>query len=307
MLLLRSRTDVCVEILERPTVEALASALPLAHAVVLVGEQPVLTREMIERAPRLLVAARMGAGFDNFDIAALTARGIPLITTGSANAGAVAEHALYLLLAVARQGPTRHQAVKAGRWQRTFGAIELAGKTCLVVGMGRIGHEIARRATALDMRVIGVDPRLKVGSTGARGVELRASLEVALPEADVVVLACALTAETRGMISDAALARMKPTAFLINVARGPIVDESALALALAQGRLAGAGLDVLTVEPPSFDNPLLSLDNVVFTPHVASHVATVYERMSATCVRSLLAALDGKIDRGMVVNGEVLG
>ena len=143
----------------------------------------------------------MGAGFDNFDIAALTARGIPLITTGSANAGAVAEHALYLLLAVARQGPTRHQAVKAGRWQRTFGAIELAGKTCLVVGMGRIGHEIARRATALDMRVIGVDPRLKVGSTGARGVELRASLEVALPEADVVVLACALTAETRGMIS----------------------------------------------------------------------------------------------------------
>ena len=155
-------------------------------------------------------------------------------------------------------------------------------------------------------RSLAADPyanSVELGYIGARKVDLPSLLA----QSDFVVVTCLLNEETRHLIGAAQFAQMKRSAYFINVARGPIVDESALALALAQGRLAGAGLDVLTVEPPSFDNPLLSLDNVVFTPHVASHVATVYERMSATCVRSLLAALDGKIDRGMVVNGEVLG
>lgn len=306
MALLAGSPDVELVVLGEPAGAALAGALPTADAVIIVAESPHLSARMLEAAPRLALAARMGAGTDNFDIPALTARRIPLLTTGATNAGAVAEHAFYLMLALAKRGPARDRAVKQGLWPRGFGAVELAGATCLVVGLGRIGREIARRAAAFDMTVLGFDPLLPPAAADAIPVQRVAALQDGIGLADVVVVACALTDETRGLIGASALAVMKPTALLVNVSRGAIVDEAALAEALAHGRIAGAGLDVMAVEPPAKDNPLLGRDDVVLTPHIASHVASVYDRMSLVCGRLVLDALHGRIDRGAVVNPQVL-
>lgn len=296
MRVLEARTDVRALVLPAPTESELARELPGADGVVMVMEQPALTARLIDLAPRLRIACRFGAGYDNIDVDALTRRGIPLATTRDANADTVAEHALYLMLALAKRGPALDRAVKSGAWPRGFGGVELRGRSCLVVGYGRIGRAIARRAAAFDMRIVFVDPQVP----GA------ARLEDSLPQADFVVLACALTPKTVGLIDAAALARMKRTAFLVNIARGPVVDQAALAAALAEGRLAGAGLDVLEAEPPRPDDPLLRRDDVVLTPHVASFVETAYERMALACAQAALAGLEGTLDPSVVVNSEVL-
>jgi D-3-phosphoglycerate dehydrogenase len=296
MRILEARTDVRVLVLPAPTAAHLMRAIPEADGVVMVMEQPALTAEAVDSAPRLRVACRFGAGYDNLDVAALTRRGIPLATTGAANADTVAEHALYLMLALAKRGPALDRAVKAGVWSRSFGGLELRGRTCLVVGYGRIGRAVARRATAFDMNIVIVDP----GFPGTK------ALNQALPQADFVVLACALTPETTHLIDAAALARMKRGAFLVNIARGPVVDEAALLAALEEGRLAGAGLDVLESEPPRRSHPLLARDDVVLTPHVAGFVDTAYDRMAVACAQSALAGLDGTLDPAVVVNSEVL-
>jgi D-3-phosphoglycerate dehydrogenase len=295
MRLLDGRADVRVQILTIPTESELARALPEADGVVMVMEQPALTARLVELAPRLRVACRFGAGYDNFDVAALTRRRIPLATTG-ANADTVAEHALYLMLALAKRGPALDRAVKGGAWPRSLGSIELRERTCVIVGYGRIGRAVARRVAAFDMKIVIVDPR-------APGSERLAD---ALPQADFVVLACALTPETKGLMNAMNLERMRPSAFLVNVARGPVVDEQALAAALSAGRIAGAGLDVLQTEPPRPDNPLLAREDVVLTPHVAGHIETAHERMALACAQAALAGLDGKLDPATVINPEVL-
>jgi D-3-phosphoglycerate dehydrogenase len=296
MRVLEARTDVRVLILPEPTAAHLMRAIPEADGVVMAMENPALTAEAVDSAPRLRVACRFGAGYDNLDVAALTRRGIPLATTGAANADTVAEHALYLMLALAKRGPALDRAVKGGAWPRSFGGLELRGRTCLVVGYGRIGRAVARRAAAFDMNIVIVDP----GFPGTK------ALNQALPQADFVVLACALTPETTHLIDAAALARMKRGAFLVNIARGPVVDEAALVAALEEGRLAGAGLDVLESEPPRRDHPLLARDDVVLTPHVAGFVDTAYDRMAVACAQNALAGLDGTLDPAVIVNSEVL-
>ena len=306
MRLLATRTDVLVTVLAVPTRQALAAALPGADGVIVVMEEPALTAAMIGAASRLRVACRCGAGYDNIDIAALTARGIPLVTTGAANADTVAEHALYLMLALARRGPRLDRAVRAGAWPREFGAIELRDRSCLVVGYGSIGRHVARLARAFRMHVLVVDPGPGADTAAHDGCTVVPTLHQALPDADFVVLACALTPTTRGLIDAAALARMKPSAFLVNVARGPVVDEAALVAALEAGRLAGAGLDVLQTEPPLPDNPLLTRDDVVLTPHTAAYVATAYDRMAVAAAEKTLAGLDGRLGRQDVVNPDAL-
>ena len=296
MRVLEARADVRVLVLPAPTEAELARALPEADGVVMVMEQPALTAPLIELAPRLRVACRFGAGYDNFDVPALTRRGIPLATTGAANAGTVAEHALYLMLALAKRGPALERAVKSGAWPRGFGSVELRGRTCVVVGFGRIGRAVAQRAIAFEMKIVTVDPHVP-------GTE---KLADALPQADFVVLACALTPRTRGLIGAQALARMKPGAFLVNVARGPIVDEAALVAALEAGLLAGAGLDVLETEPPRSGHPLLAREDVVLTPHVAAFIDTAFERMAVACAQAALAGLDGRLERTSVVNPSVV-
>ena len=297
MRLLQARADVRVRVLPAPTQAELARVLPEADGVVMVMELPALTAELLAAAPRLRVACRFGAGYDNFDLAALTRRGIPLATTGEANADTVAEHALYLMLALAKRGPALDRAVKGGAWPRSFGALELRSRACVIVGYGRIGRAVARRAAAFDMKIVVVDPYVP-------GTE---RLSDALPSADFVVVACALTPRNRHLINAAALARMKPSAYLVNVARGAIVDEQALIAALTEGRIAGAGLDVLETEPPRPANPLLARDDVVLTPHVAAFIDTAYDRMALACAQAALAGLDGALDPAAVVNPEVLG
>ncbi len=296
MAILRSRPDVRLRLLAAPTEAELLRSIGEADGVVMVMERPSLGSEALDAAPRLRVACRFGAGYDNFDVPALTQRRIPLATTGAANAGTVAEQALYLMLALAKRGPALERAVKSGEWPRGFGNVELAGRTCAIVGLGRIGREVARRAAAFDMEIVAVDPALPEAP----------SLAEALPRADFVVLACALNPQTRHLIGQDALARMKRSAFLVNVARGPVIDEAALVAALQEGRIAGAGLDVLEVEPPSPGDPLLSRDDVVLSPHIAAFIATAFDRMAVACANAALAGLDGTLDPAIVVNREVL-
>ncbi len=304
MRVLAARADVEMRILPEPSAAALDAALPEADGVIMAMEQPALSAASIARAPRLRVACRFGAGYDNFDVAALTARRIPLATTGGTNAPTVAEQALYLMLALAKRGPALDRAIKHGAWPRGFGGVELLAKICVLVGYGFIGREIARRVAAFGMRVVVVDPF--VAPDPASGFIAEPDLMRALPQADFVVLACALSAATRGLIGPRTLAVMKPSAFVVNVARGPVVDEAALAMALQQGRLAGAGLDVLQTEPPLRSNALLARDDVVLTPHTAAYISETFDRVATVCARNALAGLDGRLDPEMVVNSAVL-
>ena len=303
---LAEHVAVTVRVLPAPTAVELARALPDADGIIMVMEQPALTAELIDQAPRLRVACRMGVGYDNFDVAALTQRRIPLATTGTANAHTVAEHALYLMLALAKRGPALDRAVKGGAWPRAFGAVELSGSSCLVVGYGRIGRQVARLAAAFGMRIVIVDPNVPGREMADDAFMLMDSLSAGLADADFVVLACALTSGTRGLFDATTLAQMKPGAFLVNVARGPIIDETALAAALRDGRLAGAGLDVLEAEPPRAGNPLLARDDVVLTPHTAGYTRAAFDRMALACAENALAGLDGTLDHSQVVNAEVL-
>jgi D-3-phosphoglycerate dehydrogenase len=305
MRVLAARGDVAVRILPEPTESALRGALPAADGVVLVMERPALSADLIDCAPRLRVACRMGAGYDNFDVPALTRRRIPLATTGGANADAVAEHALYLMLALAKRGPALDRAVRTGAWPRAFGAIELRDLTCLVVGYGRVGRQVARRAAAFAMRILVVDPEVSAEVAAGDGCTRAETLEDGLPQADFVVVACALAPSTRGLIGARAFAAMKPAAFVVNVARGPIVDEQALVEALRERRIAGAGLDVFETEPPRPDHPLFALENVVLTPHTAAYVRTAFDRTAVAAALNALAGLDGRLDREVVVNAEV--
>lgn len=285
-----------VVILSAPTQDELARAVPRADGLVMVMEQPTLSAELIALGKRLRIVCRCGAGYDNIDVDALTQRGIPLATTAGASADTVAEHAIYLMLALARRGPALDRAVKAGAWPRGFGGVELAGRTCALVGYGRIGRAIARRLAPFDMKLLIVDPLLPEAWP----------LEKALAQADFVVLACALTPQTKRLIDAKALEAMKRSAFLVNVARGAVVDEAALVAALEAGGLAGAGLDVLETEPPRAHHPLLARDDVVLTPHVAAYIDTAYERVATACARNALAGLEGGLERACVVNAEVL-
>jgi D-3-phosphoglycerate dehydrogenase len=295
MAILRARPDVFLEIPSSPTEAELLHAMPEADGVIMVNERPTLAAAAIDAAPRLRVACRFGAGYDNFDLAALNRRRIPLSTTRGANADAVADHALYLMLALAKRGPLLESSMRAGNWERAPGNIELRDRICVIVGYGHIGKAVARRAEAFGMKIVAVNP----------GQPQAETLERALPQGDFVVLACPLKSETRYLMNAKTIGQMKPGAFLINVARGPVVDEKALIRALQDSTIAGAGLDVFEVEPLPADSPLRSLDNVALSPHMAGHVVAAQERGAIACARNALAGLDGTLDRSTVVNPEV--
>ncbi len=255
------------------------------------------------------VVGRIGVGYDAVDVAALSARGIPLMTTGIANSPSVAECALFMMLALAKRAAELDTLVKSGNWTRRLGAIpfDLLGKTALVVGFGRIGTRLVKRLLAMEMRVVVFDPFRSRAEIAAAGAEHAPDLDAALPLADFVTLHCPKTPETVGLIGAARLRRMKPTAYLINTARGGIVDEDALHAALASGTIAGAGVDVFAQEPPRPDHPLFALDNVVTAPHVAGVTREALDRMGVQAARNILSVLDGAPIRENVVNQDVLG
>jgi D-3-phosphoglycerate dehydrogenase / 2-oxoglutarate reductase len=263
----------------------------------------------IKAAPRLRAVARHGVGYDAVDVAALTRHGIPLLVTGTANSPSVAEQALFFMLALAKRWEAMNAMVRESRWGTRLSEalpVDLFGKTLLVVGFGRIGTRIARTCIALGMNVHVYDPYVQPDAIKAAGCLPQRDLDAALPLADFVTIHCPKTPETVGMFNGARLGRMKRSAFLVNTARGGIIDESDLHRALTTGVILGAGLDVFDREPPSPDNPLLTLSNVIFAPHMAGVTRESFDRMAVAVAENLLSVLDGKPNADNVINKEVL-
>ncbi len=259
-------------------------------------------------SPAMQVVARIGVGYDAVDVPALTARRIPLMIAGTANSVSVAEHALFMMLLLAKRSMVLDPLVRAGGWHERYAdmPVDLAGRTVLVIGFGRIGTRIAARCLAMDMTVLVSDPYVAADSIRAAGCEPVSDLDAALPGADFVTLHCPKTPETLGLIDARRLALMKPSAFLVNTARGGLIDEAALAGALAGKRLAGAGVDVFATEPVPADNPLLGLSSVVLSPHMAGVTVEATARSSRAAVGNILSVFDGRPIRENVVNKEVL-
>ena len=238
-----------------------------------------ITRETIAVAKKLKGIIAYGVGFDHIDVAAATERRIYVANTPGVNSISVAEFAIGLMVCNARKIPQLHSSVRTGRWLRwEMLGNELYGKKLGLVGLGRVGTHLSGLAKGFGMSVTVHDPYVTEEKAGQLGVEL-ADLESLLRESDFVVVCCALTDETRGLIGERAFSLMKPTAYLINVARGPIVNEEALIKALREKRIAGAGLDVFEKEPP-YDSPILGLENVVVSPHVAALAQDANRRVS---------------------------
>jgi len=255
----------------------------------------------------LQVVARIGVGYDAIDVGALTRRRIPLMLVGTANSSSVAEHALFLMLALARRAAELDALVRGGRWAERLKTlpVDLLGKSVLIVGFGRTGTRVAKRCLAMEMNVLVYDPYLPAEHMHAAGCEPVPDLDAALPGADFVTIHCPKTPETIGMFGAARLPRMKKTAYLVNTARGGIVDESALHTVLTERTIAGAGIDVLEQEPPAPDHPLLRLPNVIFSPHMAGVTRESIDRMAAQAAKNALSVLDGNPIRENVVNPEV--
>lgn len=273
----------------------------------LLGPTPFGETE-IDNAKGLQVIARIGVGYDAVDVPALTRVGVPLMTTGIANSPSVAEQAVFFMMQLSKRGNEMHALVRDGKWSTRFGYLptDLLGKTVLVVGFGRIGTRTAKRCQAMEMTVLVYDPYVDPLSVTAAGCEPVTDLDAALARCDYVTLHCPKTKETTSMINADRLARMKPTAFLVNTARGGIVDETALYAALVGKRLAGAGLDVFEKEPPATDNPLLHMPNVIVAPHIAGVTREAVDRMGQQAVRNVLSVFDGAPIADNVVNREVL-
>ena len=278
--------------LERPAdgrlTEAFMGAAVRDIEAVVVGVEP-LDAAAIAQSARLRVISKYGVGMDHIDVEAARTHGVAVGWTPDANDNAVAELTLGLMFTLARRIPLAVNAVRGGRFPRLSG-IELRGRTLGVIGLGRIGRRVARAASAIGMRVIACDPHLAPGAWD--GVE-SAEFETLLARSDVVSLHLPLTAESAGLIGEQALSQMKTGALLINTARGGLVDEAALYRALKAGHLGGAAIDCFAHEPPGA-SPLLELDTLIATPHMASHTAEAITAMSRMAAENVVAGLRGE-------------
>jgi D-3-phosphoglycerate dehydrogenase len=277
-------------------------------AGVALSVQPFSDPEL-DAGSQLEVVARIGVGYDAVDVPALNRRKIPLMIAGTANSVSVAEAGVYLLMSLARRGAAMDRMVREGRWRDRYSEmpVDLYGKTVLIVGFGKIGTRAAKRLAAMEMHVLVHDPYIYPETIRGMGYEPVGDLDAAVARADFITIHCPKTPETVGLFDAARLARMKRTAFLVNTARGGIIDEKALYDALSSNRIAGAALDVFEQEPTPTDNPLLSLGNFIAAPHVAGVTREAVDRMAITTVENLLSVLDGRPNRDNVVNREVLG
>lgn len=250
-------------------------------------------------ADSLRVIARYGVGVDNVDLEAAAARGIVVTNTPGANAASVAELTVALLLLLARPVLPAAVATRAGQWPRTSG-LSVAGKTVGLLGLGAIGREVARRLSGFDCRLLGYDVAPDEAFARSQRVTLVA-LEELLARSDFLSLHAPLLPATRGLVNETFLASMKPGSYLINTARGELVDEAALLRALESGHLAGAALDAFAQEPPGADNPLLALPQVIATPHMGAHTDGSTTAMGAMALADCLAVLEGRAPRYRVI------
>src|SRR6266513_1244070 len=259
------------------TKETLEAEITDADALI-VRSATKVTEHLLARAPKLRAVGRAGVGVDNINLEAATKRGVLVMSTPGGNSVSVAEHTFALLLSLARQVPRLDRAIHEGRWEKSSAAgTEVRGKTLGLVGLGRIGSEVAVRAEAFDMRVLAYDPFISEAAAHEISVEL-VPLDQLLAESDFVSLHAALSPATQNLISAANIQKMKKGARIINTARGELVDESALAAALKSGKLAGAAVDVFSEEPPK-NSPLVGLPYVIATPHVAGSTAEAQEEV----------------------------
>ena len=262
----------------------------------------------LERCPRLRVIAKHGVGVDNIDCDAATARGIPVVYTPKANANSVAEHTVGLMLALARNVVPASVALRDGRFadRSRFIGVELAGRTLGVVGLGRIGSRVAEIAAAgLAMKVCGYDPYV-APSAYAGPAERVTSLDELLGMADFLTFHVALSAETRHLLDDRRIAKLKPGCRVLNTSRGAVIDERALIRALEEGRIAGAALDVFEEEPIAADHPLCRAPNMLLTPHIASSSRESMDRMATDCAQGVLDVLQGRTPADVVKPDVVL-
>jgi D-3-phosphoglycerate dehydrogenase len=256
-----------------------------------------LTADLLDEPGQLRAVARAGVGVDNIDVAAATRRGIVVMNTPGGNTLSTAEHAVTLLTSLARHIPAADASMRAGKWERSkFVGTQLAGKTLGIVGVGRVGREVARRAVAMDMRVLGLDPFLTPERAAEIGVEKVDDLVALLPRCDFLTVHTPGGPETKGLIGPAQIAKVKKGARIVNCARGGIIDERALAEALASGHVAGAAIDVFDPEPPPADNPLRKAPNLILTPHLG---ASTLEAQDAVA-REAAQLLTDFLTRGVV-------
>jgi D-3-phosphoglycerate dehydrogenase / 2-oxoglutarate reductase len=289
--LLRSRFDVDVDR------ESALEEIIGGYDAIVVRSQTKLNADLIERAERLKVIGRAGVGVDNVDVEAATRRGIVVANAPESTVVSAAEHTIGLLVALARNIPQAHAALKQGRWERSsWGGTELAGKTLGVLGFGRIGQQVARRALGLGMRVVAYDPFVSAERFRELGAERAETPDDVYAAADFVTLHLPLTPETRGSVGAEAFEAMRPGVRIVNAARGELLDEEALLAALRSGRVAGAALDVFGEEP--YSGPLLELDSVVATPHLAASTGEAQDRAGLIVAEQVAAALEG----GLVTN-----
>ena len=268
----------------------------------IVGSGLAVTEGLMADSPGVEAVGRPGVGVDNIDLPGATAQGVIAVYTPDGPTESTAEHAVALIMALAKRVRLGDVAIRrSGFSQRTgLTGVELWGKTLGIVGLGRIGGRVAEICgKGLGMKVIAYDPYIPAERFTQCGAERRPDLQSMLREADFVTLHTPLSPETRGMIGAAELALMKPTAYLVNTSRGPVVDESALFAALREKRIAGAGLDVYTQEPIPFPHPFLELDNVILTPHIASSTEDGLWKMGVTVAEEMLTALRGEKPRFM--------
>jgi len=253
-----------------------------------------LTADVLEHAARLKVIGRAGVGVDNIDVHTATRRGIVVANAPESTVISAAEHTIGLLLALSRHIPQAHAALSQGRWERSrFGGIELAGKTLGVLGFGRIGQQVARRALGLEMRVVAYDPFVSADRFRELGVDHVETADDVYAASDFITLHLPLSDETRRTIGEEAIAKMRDGVRLVNAARGQLVDENALLEALRSGKVAAAALDVFSAEP--YTGPLLELENVVVTPHLAASTEEAQDRAGVIVAEQVAAALEGAL------------
>jgi D-3-phosphoglycerate dehydrogenase len=275
--------------------EELAAMLPDYDALV-VRSQVQVDAELIAAGTRLVVIGRAGVGVDNVDLDAATRAGITVVNAPTGNTIAAAEHTLALLYGVARRTAAADASLRRGEWKRSeFTGLELRGRTLGIIGLGKIGQAIAARARAMEMTVLGVDPYVTAEGAANHGVEL-VDLPTLLARADVVTVHVPLTRATRDLIGRREIARLRPGAIVLNVARGGIVDEAAVAEALESGHLAGAGFDVFETEPPT-DSPLLGAPNTLLTPHLGASTAEAQVAVAEEVAAQVLDVLEGRSAR----------
>lgn len=290
--LLQQRPEFEVVVLPKRLTEAELLPVVADAVAMVVRSETKVTRKVIEAAPKLRVVGRAGVGIDNVDVEAATQRGVVVMNTPAGNSITTAELSFAMILSLARKVPQAHATMTAGKWDRKqFQGVELHGKTLGVLGMGRIGGEVAKRAIAFGMRVIAYDPFLTEARAKAMGVELAGDLDDVYRDADFISVHMPVTDQTKGMLHAGAFAKMKPGVRIVNCARGEIIVENDLIAALDSGKVAAAGLDVFIVEPLAAEHPFRKHPNIVLTPHLGASTEEAQEKCGIEVAEVITAYL----------------